>query len=73
MSAKTNSSSFIIKGLGNPGPGQYDVSDKMRSKTSGGNFGIKTGSAFGTRPLTASHVGPGSYMQPSVSLNNSKS
>lgn len=44
MSGKTNSGSFMVKGLGNPGPGQYDIIDKMRPKTTGGIFGLKTGS-----------------------------
>ena len=61
MSAKTGSSSFMTKGLGNPGPGQYEVMNKMRPNTAGGKMGIKTGTAFGTRVTTAPHVGPGAY------------
>ena len=61
MAGRVNSGSFLGKGTGTPGPGQYTNVQGARPKTAGGTFGIKTGSSLSINPQTTTRVGPGAY------------
>ena len=50
MAGRVNSGSFMGKGTGTPGPGQYTNVQGARPKTAGGTFGIKIGSSLAINP-----------------------
>ena len=61
IAGRVNSGSFMGKGNGTPGPGQYSNLNGNRPKTAGGAFGVKTGSSLSINPQTSTKVGPGAY------------
>ena len=61
MGQKTAHGGFLGNTGNAPGPGAYNTANRMRPKTAGGTFGIKTGSSLAINPQTGANVGPGAY------------